>query len=64
MNKLNNLFETESQYFNHSNKSSYKSLITMNIAVIFAIQFIQSYILTLFVLDAADSEDLDGCCIR
>ena len=36
----------------------------MNIAVVFAIQFIRSYILTLFVLDAADSEDLDGCCIR
>ena len=59
-NKLYNLFETESQYFNHST-SVYKSLITMNIAVVFAIQFIQSYILTLFVLDAADSEDLDGC---
>ena len=62
-NKLYNLFETESQYFNHSNKSSYK-FNHMNIAVVFAIQFIQSYILTLFVLDAADSEDLDGCCIR
>ena len=38
-NKLYNLFETESQYFKHSNKSSYKGFNHMNITVVIEIQF-------------------------